>query len=451
MAIDYWPHMNPGLPPANTDLKLDGFAIRLQRESLRRLLHFNHGQIWKNFLAVYLQACQQWGVVMNASQSNAIRLLNSVSILAIFWGGFIKVAAQEQFYTATNLWKVDVGNYNRSSPAMDLNGILYLTTFDGRLLAISPDGTHLWSFKFGFESVSTPAVGSDGTIYFGSRNRNVYAVAANGKKQWEFTTGAWVDASAAIGNSGDIFIGSWDKIFYCLSPQGQQKWTFQTAGPIVSSAAIDNEGNIYFGSHDHTFYALGSDGSKRWSFTTQGAIISSPALDANGEIYFTSTDGLFYRLTNNGELKWKLRTGGFTASSPVLGSDGTIYLSVNQTHCAFSTNGKLLWQRNFWHPQANYFGETSASVVADGTVIFTGGDGYVMTVPVDNGANEFVWNYWLFGASYSSSLVGPDGTVYVLALPKELHALKNNASLAQSSWPMFRGNPQRTGRMYEPK
>ncbi len=357
------------------------------------------------------------------------------------------VVAREAHYDATNLWTADVGSYNQSSPALDRNGIIYVTTWDGRLLAINPDGSPRWSFQFDFEAVSTPAIGDDGTIYFGSRNRHFYAVNAAGKKLWEFKTGGWVDASPALGTNGFVYFGSWDKTFYALNSSGQLEWKFPTQGPIVSSAAIDGAGTIYFGSHDGNLYALNPDGTKRWEFKTRGAITSSPAIGSDHEIYFTSTDGQFYCIAADGTLKWKLQTGGITASSPVLGADGTIYVSVNQTHCAISAEGKFLWRRAFWHPETNYFGEAAASVLTDNTVVFTGGDGYVMTVPVANGADDFIWKFWLAGASYSAPLVATNGTVYVMALPRLLHALENDAPLVRSSWPTFRGNSQRNGRV----
>lgn len=357
---------------------------------------------------------------------------------------------QGRHYTATNLWKIDVGYYNQSSPALDTNGIIYLTTWDGCLRAINPDGSPRWNFRFGFQSVSTPAIDAAGVIYFGSRNRRCYAVDQTGQKRWEFQTGGWVDASPAIGEDRVIYVGSWDKKFYALNPDGTKRWEFATAGPITSSAALAAAGTIYFGSHDRKFYALNPDGTKRWEFATQGDITASPAIGRDGEIYFTSTDGHLYRMEPDGTVKWKLRTGGITASSPVLGEDGTIYLSVNQTHCAINAEGRFSWQRAFWDPQPNSFGETAAAVVADATVIFTGGDGHVMTVPVAGGAQDFIWTFWLYGSSYSAPLVAPDGTVYVMALPRELYALQNGAPLVRSTWPTFRGNSQRTGRVSIP-
>ena len=362
------------------------------------------------------------------------------------------VTGAEQYpFTATNLWMVDLRSHCKSSPAQASNGVIYLTDSKGKLFAIDPDGSQRWTFNFGFESVSTPAIADDGTVLFGSRDRRLHAVTPTGSAKWTFQTGGWVDASPAIARDGTIYVGSWDKTFYAVSHEGKKCREFITRGPIVSSAALDATGNIYFGSHDRKFYALNPDGSKRWEFRTGGPITSSPAIGANEEIYFASTDGKLYAVNPDGTQRWVLRTGGITASSPVIGLDGTIFISVNQSHCAVSSEGKLRWQRPFWHPVPNFFGESAAALLADNTVVFTGGDGFVMTVPDDDGKEKWYWNAWLFGPSYSSPLVADNGTVYVIGMAGQFYALQRQSPLAASVWPTFRGNPQRTGRANTPK
>ncbi|MCO5052320.1 MAG: PQQ-binding-like beta-propeller repeat protein [Verrucomicrobiae bacterium] len=356
--------------------------------------------------------------------------------------------AAEIHYTVTNLWQAPVGLYNQSSPALGSDGVIYITGWQGQLRAINPNGSEKWNFYFGVDTVSSPAVGAEDVVYFGARDKNIYAVSASGKKLWSFKTGGWVDASPALGADGTIYCGAADGKFRALTADGQLKWAFPTSQPIVASAVIDGAGCIYFGANDRKFYALNPDGSLRWEFVTGGAIISSPAIGSEGELYFTSTDGKFYAVNSDGIPRWTLSTGGISASAPVLGPDGTIYVSVNTNHCAISAEGKMLWQRGFWNlTQADLFGESAAAVLANNTVVFTGRDGYVMTVPDDDGGKEWIWNYWLFSPSYSSPLVAPDGVIYVMGLARELSALQRNIPLAQSPWPTARGNSQRTGRI----
>ncbi len=358
-----------------------------------------------------------------------------------------RLMAEDMHYSATDLWKFRIAGGSRSSPALGLDGTIYVGSWEGYLFAFNPNGALRWRFRTGFEITSSPAVGPDGTVYVGCRDHRLYAVTPAGQKRWAVKTGGWVDASPAIGTNGIIYCGSWDKKFYALNPDGGKRWEFVTGGPVVSSAAIDARGVIYFGAHDRKFYALNPDGTKLWEYATEGAITGSPAIGGGGELYFGSVDGLFHAVNPDGSRRWSLRTGGITGSSPVLGVDGTIFVSVNQTHCAITPEGKLKWQRAFWQPQPADFGESAAAVLANGQVVFTGGDGYVMTVPGDNGHAEWVWNYFLYGPCYSSPLVADNGTIYVLGTGPEFSALKTGVPLAETPWPMFRGNPQHTGRV----
>lgn len=384
------------------------------------------------------------------------KLLQISSLLTVLIVGLTQqLMAEEKHFTATNLWQFPIHGGSRSSPALGHDGTIYIGSWEGALIALHPAGTERWRFKTGVEITSSPAIGQDGTIYVGSRDRRMYAVGNDGRKKWGFKTGGWVDASAAIATNGDIYFGSWDKKFYALQRDGAKRWEFVTGGPVVSSAAIDARGRVYFGSHDRKFYALNPDGSKAWDYATEGAITCSPAMGAGGELYFASGDGMFHAVNPDGRRRWDLRTGGITGSSPVLGADGTIFVSVNQTHCAIAPDGKFKWQRplwndwqqSLWNLQPGFFGETAAAVLANGQVVFTGGDAYVMTVPGDNGQREWVWNYFLYGASYSSPSVASNGTIYVMSTSPNFSALQGNVPLARTPWPMFRSNPQHTGRV----
>jgi len=354
----------------------------------------------------------------------------------------------EEYYAATNLWKATIGPGGVSSPALGRDGAIYVGTWQGHLIALNSDGSKRWTFKTGFEMASSPAVGADETIYIGSRDRKFYAVDKTGQKKWAFHTDGWVDSSAAIGADGTLYFGSWDRKFYALNPDGSKKWEFATGGPVLSSPAIDASGVIYFGSNDRKFYALNADGSKRWEHVVGGAVISSPAIGDDGALYFTSLDGKLHALNPDGSKRWELLTGGITQSSPSLAVDGTLYLHANTNRCAVSPEGKLRWKADIWmHPEEEW-SETAPAVLSTGVVLFTSGDGLVMAYRPEG---KWYWNFWLGGPSRSSPVVGPDGIIYASGMSTELFAIKHNVGLAESSWPMFRANPQHTGRVGGPR
>jgi outer membrane protein assembly factor BamB len=356
--------------------------------------------------------------------------------------------AAPRHFAATNLWQAETGHFNLSSPAMDGQGVLYVTSWDGRVYAVNPDGTRRWVFKTGFESVSSPAIGDDGTIVFGSRDRRIYALNQAGQKKWAFKTGGWVDASPAIALNGTVYVGSWDKKFYALDGTGGKQWEFATKGPIVSSAAIDNQGSVYFGSHDRKLYALDKNGTKLWDYATQGAILASPAIGSDGTVYVTSVDGVLHAVNPDGTRQWQLRTGSISQSSPVIGLDGTIYLAGNTNCYAVATDGDIKWQWPIWRPEDGPWAQASWVALSNGNVLVVPGGGLMFELEA---GLDWVWNYWLSGPSFSSPLLGPDGTVYQTGMHANLHAIARATPPAKSSWPMFRANQQRTGRVADPE
>ena len=341
--------------------------------------------------------------------------------------------------THTNRWTLKFDWYHcDSTPAVAVDGMIYVGTFSGKLWAIDTNGFVRWTFTTSSEVRSSPAIGADGTIYFGSRDRNLYAVNPRGREKWSVLTGGWVDSSPAIANDATVYAGSWDRFLYAIDTNGAVKWKFQTEGPIDSSPAIGHDGTVYFGSHDKRFYALSPDGRKRWDFATGGAIISSPALNGDGVIYFTSVDGFLYSLTEEGELRWRLRTGGIAASSPALGPDGVIYLGVNEYLWAVAPNGEKKWQHFIFSPL------NSTPTVVEGETIYVAAPFHELY------AFDFDHRLrWSFGAwSYDEAMspaVGVDGTVYCMRDSNIFLAVDTTAGLAKSPWPKFRGNARNTG------
>jgi outer membrane protein assembly factor BamB len=345
---------------------------------------------------------------------------------------------------ATNLWELLLAHSGcDSSPALAPDGTIYQATFEGRLVAITPQGKIKWTFKAPLEIKSSPAIADDGTIYFGARDRKFYAVTPEGKLKWTFATGAWIDSSPAIAADRTIYFGSWDKKFYALNPDGSQKWVFATSNIVVSSAAIGMDGTIYFGSHDRKFYALRPDGKLLWSFTTGGPIISSPAVADDNTIYFTSTDGNLYALKPDGTELWQLHTGGATESSPVLDAQGEIYLAVNGWRVGISAAGKEIWE----YGGAASLIDVSAAVAINGLVYFTTAWGVLAAF---NAQGQLIWaaDIGRGVVPTSSTAIGSNGAIYA-GDGRILHSFTatNNAPLAKSSWPMFRADPQHTGRV----
>lgn len=351
------------------------------------------------------------------------------------------------------VWSVALPEYGgESTCAVAPDGTIYQAGFRGEFFAITSGGKVKWKFQAGREIKSSPAVGTDGTIYFGSRDRKFYALAADGTLKWTFATGSWVDSSPAIAADGTIYFGSWDTNFYALTPDGKLKWKFATGSLIDSSPAIAADGTIYFGSHDNNLYALTPDGKLKWKFTTGAPIISSPSIAADGTVYFTSTDGNFYALKADGTPRWQLHTGDYWGSSPVLDVDGNIFVAVNNGHFSISSAGKIRWQRT-----TDWYVPGSLAAAANGLIYAPEPWRKIGTYTAESNPSSDIWHPWVYIFSYniegpnidSSLNISADGTILGCD-GHVLYAIKpvaNAAPPAKSSWPVWRANPQHSGRI----
>jgi outer membrane protein assembly factor BamB len=344
-----------------------------------------------------------------------------------------------------NLWELRLpGPFNSSvsTPAIAPDGTVYLGTFYGSLVAVTPEGDIKWTFNVNCEIKSSPAIANDGTVYFGSRNRNFYALTPAGKMKWMFSTGGWVDSSPAIARDGTVYFGSADKNVYALNPDGSEKWKFAVGAIVNSSPAIATDGTIYFGAHNKKFYALDPGGKVQWTFLTGSEIISSPAISANGTIYFSSLDGNLYALKMNGLELWHCHTGSAWESSPVTDGSGNIYLRANSSVISISPEGQKRWDQGtpFW------LDETPAVA---GDWIYCSMNWHIFGALTPDHRGPWKANLGESGFITASPVIGSNGIIYAASglYLQAFHPPGPELGPAKSSWPMFRANPRHTGRV----
>ncbi len=352
-------------------------------------------------------------------------------------------ARTETTNAVSKLWRLPLlGGQTESSPALAPDGTIYIGTFHGWLLAISPDGKIKWKFKTKVEIKSSPAIAADGTIYFGSRDRNFYALTPKGNLKWKQTTGGWVDSSPAIAADGTVYFGSWDGSFYAVAPDGNLKWKFATSNLITTSPAIAGDGTVYFGSHDKCLYALSDAGNLKWKFLTGAEIDGSPAIAADGIIYFQSTDGIFYALRPGGTELWRQRLGGFTPSSPVVDADGNIFVMSGNDHASLSHDGSIRWR----HPTQVPL-DMAGGVTANGQVIVSMPWHAISSLGATN-CWPPLWDFRMGQNLTTAPNISPAGIIYGVD-GFNLFAVKpaNASPPAKSSWPLWRADAQHTGRV----
>jgi len=304
-----------------------------------------------------------------------------------------------------------------SSPTIGADGTIYVGSHDGHLYAINPVGTEKWRYpSIGSVGMirSSPAIDRtgglhDGTIYVGSGpndfsfNGRLLAINPDGSLRWQFTPNNSsdndVDSSPAIDSAGKIYFGSDDNRLYALDPADRlaelpfptpNEWFFPTFTNVESKPAInESRTTIYFEAESRRLFAVNiSDGTERWRLDLMSflddddELESSPTIGADGTIYVGSKDDRLYAVNHDDRLaglpfptanEWIFDTGDEVRSSPAIDSDRIIYIGsdVGRLFAVNPDNGSPKWQ--FPDVMAAPIGEVRSSpTIGDNGIIYFG-------------------------------------------------------------------------------
>ncbi|MEI7732630.1 MAG: PQQ-binding-like beta-propeller repeat protein, partial [Verrucomicrobiota bacterium] len=355
----------------------------------------------------------------------------------------------------TKLWQASVGGLEGGIALGQQNGQLYVTGVSNNLYALDRrTGATNWVFVSGITAWgTTPTVGPDGGIYVssGPTVNKIYKVSGqNGSKVWEFQAGGAFGATPALAQDGLLYVGNFDGNFYCLNAtNGSLVWSYHTAANLNSSAAIGLNGLVYFGGNDTAFYALNrTNGALAWKFTPGTPYINqSPALGGDGTVYICCNDGRLYALNGStGAALWSYNAGALIPTSPALGADGTVYIG---------TTGGALVALDGRTGAARLVASLSGTVQG-GPFAGTDGNVYVNTdnalIYAVNSANGLVSWSKAVGGAVGSSVIAPDGKLYVSSTDGNVYCLASASvgGAATSPWPMLNHDAQRRGNFVLP-
>ncbi|MFH4969529.1 PQQ-binding-like beta-propeller repeat protein [Gaetbulibacter sp. M240] len=160
-----------------------------------------------------------WSLPVGGNAQSGIAVDSDGTIIVVVDQGGSAGAIYAVNPDGTQKWTVSVlGRISVCAPAI-ANGRIYVGTKEGEnLLALNAsNGSQLWSFSTpGAILNSSPAVDVNGVIYFGSWDNQVYAVNPDGTLKYKFLTGDRVWSSPAIGSDGTIYVGGYDGKLYAL-------------------------------------------------------------------------------------------------------------------------------------------------------------------------------------------------------------------------------------------
>ncbi|MCX6343623.1 MAG: PQQ-binding-like beta-propeller repeat protein [Armatimonadetes bacterium] len=363
-----------------------------------------------------------WSAV---SASDGIQFSTGAAIWWKFHNNTTNVGRQIFKGTRVNdlAWSVETQGFVESSAAIASDGTAYIGSGDGKVYAVTQNGTLRWTFNTGGPIDSSPAVAVDGRIVIGSNNGKVYCLNPAGEVVWTYTAGGAVRSSALISN-GRVYIACNDKSLYALNLEtGAKLWSYKTGDAIWSSPACDTNGVIYFCSGDSYIYAINPDGTRKWRYLTGSAADSSPAIGEDGTIYAGSGDGYFYAINPIGTLKWRYFAGIIADSSAAIGLDGNIYFGAgidggDGAFYALSPSGSKIWSINF--PGGGII--SSPAIDSTGMIYVGSADEHIRAINPDG---TICWTFKTGSSVASSPALGADSSVVFGSYDGKIYCLRD--------------------------
>lgn len=266
-------------------------------------------------------------------------------------------------------WTLQTGAAISASPAVAKDGKVFVASMDGSLYALGPDGSELWTFqtaglgrRVSGSILASPAIDANGIVYItGLYDPNLYALDPNtGDIKWakNMRAGWPVDETAFEGSSVSPVIGP-DGTIYIISYELYRPPPYPPSIPGMHSlCAIEpNRGSVkwlanladpkssFFGPEFSSSIKLSSSTSPptRRGIWYKSESFSEPVLGPDGTIYVSFDDPLLRAIEPNGHIKWATRLGMMGGFSMAVGNNGLIYAAGDDGYlCVVDSNGKEL-------------------------------------------------------------------------------------------------------------
>lgn len=343
-------------------------------------------------------------------------------------------------------------------------GILYLGSMDGKVLAINPEARKdnlpfpsagEWAFPFPTLGAARPVCGptcaspapvanvyatplvagelvylatcsgESGRILAINRSAPGYAEGTpmRSKGEWVYPSG--VESMGAVVGSpvlydGALYFGSSNGKVYSLDAMyGEKRWVFDTGGKIWTSPAIRND-VLYVSNYRHKLYALSvRDGTLLWEKEFPASVSSSPVISGDRSFFGTFDCYLYALDVTSGDVKWKFKGGNWFWATPVV-KGGVVYAACldNKVYALKADtpieHGEVLWEFTSDSPLI-----ATPALVGDRLVV-SSKSGKVYVLRTDNGSLETTV---AVGAQIMAPLCAVDNMLYVHARDRCIYGI----------------------------
>ena len=353
-------------------------------------------------------------------------------------------------------WQYQLNNipyYNKTTPAIDKNGILYTQDLD-KVYAIQPDRNVSWTYAFNSPSSynfyvlnAVPAISNTGEIVTHNNSKDLYALNPDGSLKWKFTaeednldaqfTGAVImDKNDKIYAEVTYYVGTYTtgSTLYIINPDGSVHHKVSQNKALVGNIAIGADGAIYATyiatGHRNDNYSLvvyNPDFSERITYNaSRDSYVSAPILSHDGSIlYYGFGAQLIARKTSDLSVLWQNSTSG---NAITLDKNNNLFtLNFYELFSFNALTGAQNWTANI----SAEIGFNYGSVIVDEQTIYVCNNGILAFNK--NGAIK--WKDKRSYETFGIPSIGKNHNLYAITESSKLYSYQQGVP---NQWPMFR-------------
>ena len=220
----------------------------------------------------------------------------------------------------------NLGSQDRGwSPVVASEGMVYVGSISGKILALKDDGRSvqlMWTFPEreddSIGGVYNPPVVGPELLYVSALNGTLYALdKRTGRLDgvgWSVIVGNPDDPSSLVSGAAlspdksTVVVGSSDGNLYAYDARTgmlRSGYPFESPQDMIWSTPVIDSGVVYFGSHDNNIYAVDLvSGTEKWRRETGGAVIASPLVFKNRIIVGSFDKKLYVLREEDGVPLW---------------------------------------------------------------------------------------------------------------------------------------------------
>src|SRR5262249_50646302 len=151
---------------------------------------------------------------------------------------------------------------------------------DGTVARVGVDGRALASADLGAPIESTPAVDVDGTVWVATRTGVVVAFDRDLHERSRITVEGPVTGALLLDDDGTVYVPG--RGLHAIDLRGRLRFTATRAVPLRGCASRLDDGRLVFGTPEGTVVALSRDGTVAWETNVEASVDGCIAITDDG-------------------------------------------------------------------------------------------------------------------------------------------------------------------------